>query len=175
MTIICALHDKGRTFIGADSQAVNDRTLLGDVEKWIEHDGWAVGVAGNYRTHCLLCNNAESLFKYIDGPGDFVCRVRDLLKQEDYNTDNDEGPKSYGQNFILAHSTGVWSVCTSFSVVAIPEGRLWADGSGRELGVGAGNLEGDKRSAGQRVRAAVYAATSNSTHCGGQIMVRELK
>lgn len=175
MTIICALHEKGRVWIGSDSLVTGADVVLGNAEKWVERDGWAIGSAGHYRTNCLLSRNADALFKHLDGQDDFVERVRELIRDDDYTPDDESGPKAYGQNFILAHRSGVWSVSISFSLVQISEGRLWAEGSGWELGIGAGNLENERRSAENRVRAAVYAAINNSVYCGGEIMVREVQ
>lgn len=173
MTIICAISDGKETWVGADSMAVGNGAMINSIEKWSFAHGWAAGAAGNLKTINLLHENADKLFDRLSGPGEFVARLATMF--EGYNTDSEQGPKSFGQDIILASQNGVWSICETLSYVHIPRNHLWADGYGGHFGLGAGNLKGDSRTNEERVRAAVYGAISNTNRCGGEIMVRELQ
>jgi len=75
---------------------------------------------------------------------------------------------------ILARPGEVWSVAADFSVVAIEPGRLWAEGSGRELAIGAAHALvelGSGLAAEQVVRRAVETAMALETSCGGTAWV----
>lgn len=173
MTVIVACRDGGTVWIGSDTQANNADTVVGPVEKWIIRKPWAVGVAGNWRTLNVLQANADDLFDGLAGAYDFTCRARGLLERDGFNAEQNVGPKEWGQEMILAHPGGVWSVCNSFSIVEVPEGQVWADGSGRAYALGASFA--CKGSAKERVRTAVKAAIRYSSACGGEVFLRSLK
>lgn len=175
MTIIAAVRDPERriTWIGSDTLAVQGGTKMLGCPKWVVRKPWAVGVAGNLRTTNVIAAHANDLLNGLAGAYDFTCRARGLLQQDGYNTDTDEGAKAYGQNMILAHPGRVWSICVAFGVFDIPGGEVWADGSGRAYGLGAGHVaKGGPRA---RLRAAVEAAIRYDDQCGGEPWIDQLR
>ena len=172
MTIICAITGGKETWVGADSLANNNDTVMNGIEKWAFSDGWGAASAGCFKTNNLLNDNKENLFDRLSTAKEFVGRLTDLFS--DYNTDTDVGPKLFGQNIILVNHKAVWMLDTSLAYVCIPKGYLWADGSGRGFGIGAGNLKNDSRSHKERVKAALYGAIEHDITCGGKMMIRSL-
>lgn len=167
MTVIAAIHDAGHTWIGSDTQATNCETVVNSARKWHVHNGWAVGSAGSLRTNNLINAHMVDLFTDLDSVFEFTLRMRKLLEDDGYNSDGDEGPKWWGQQMILVNRSCVWSICSGFSVIEIPEGELWADGSGRAYPLGAGHAYQGKPE--DRLLHAVNAAIRYDRGCGGEI------
>jgi len=172
MTVVCALSGGGETWIGSDTQAGSDGTRLLSVEKWAVRGEWAVGHAGNLRMTNLLREHADTVLADLDGPHEFTLRARRLMEDDGFNSDTEEGPKIWGQQFVLAHPRGVWSICTGLSVIEIPAGELWADGSGRAFALGAGHVIEDSAEA--RGRGALSAAILYDVGCGGDMWMHHL-
>ena len=107
------------------------------------------------------------LFKNLTGPVLFVDRAEKLFAN--FNTDNEEGPKCYGQEMILATPGKVWSITAELSYIEIPKGLLWADGSGRGYALGAGYAFSGKPEA--AVLVAIEAAINFDKSCGGEAIV----
>jgi len=153
--------------------ANNGGTKMYGVPKWFIRGSWAIGHAGDARTYALIAANADDILADLNGAFDFTYRMREVLDKDGYNTDTDEGPKSYGQNMILAHTSGVWSICTAFSIIEIPDGELWADGAGRAYALGAGYAV--TGNADHRIRAAINASIRYCDGCGGEVWMETLK
>jgi ATP-dependent protease HslVU (ClpYQ) peptidase subunit len=78
---------------------------------------------------------------------------------------------------MLARSDGVWNVGADFSVISLPADQLWAEGTGRELALGAAHAllsMNPNVAAKDIVRCAVEAAIAHDTTCGGGPWVEEL-
>ena len=174
MTIICALHDPETrsTWIGSDRRAVDNGTKVDVGPKWTLSDGWAVGHAGNLRAANLLQANADDLFHDLDGPLTFTNRVRSILEADGFNKDSAEGPGCWGQQMILATADSVWSIGITLEFYVIEAGEFWADGSGRSFALGAAFAHhGDAE---HKVHAALMAAITYETGCGGEPWIHEL-
>lgn len=172
MTVIAAIKAGKSTWIGSDTLAVNNGTKFCTGPKWRIANGWAVGAAGDLRTHNLIAVYLGDLTGGLVGAFDFTQRMRGLLERDGYNTDKEEGPAAWGQQIILAHKGGVWSIGTCFSIVEIPEGELWADGSGRAYALGAGHVA--KGTSKQRIASAIEAAMRYDSGCGGEVFMAKL-
>lgn len=122
----------------------------------------------------LLHANAKPLLDDLDGAFDFTDRLKDMFVEDGFNTDSEEGPKSYGQQVILAHHSCVWSVGVALDIVKIPAGEFWADGSGRAygLGVAAAFYPGNAEAI---VRKAVEVAIRYCDRCGGKPWLHKLE
>jgi len=170
MTIICAITDGKKTWVGADGLAVNNDTIINGIQKWSFAHNWGVASAGDFKTNNILEQNKLDLFDRLGNPVQFVERVRGLFS--DYNTDTDVGPKLFGQNLILACQHSIWMIDTALAIIPIQKNMLWADGSGRRYGIGAGNLQKDDRLHKDRIKSALYGAMKHDISCGGKIMIR---
>ena len=178
MTIICAMHDPDAkcTWIGSDGQCNDTGTIFTGVKKWAAGEFWAVAAAGNLRTVNLLIRHSDALFLNLESPFEFSCRARDLLRDDDYNTDKDEGPKSFRQHMILANYEGVWSIGPTFEVMEFGPGQFCADGSGYRLALGAAHVAlGKGISAEETLRLAIDAAKRYDDHCGGLTFIGKLE
>lgn len=178
MSIIAAMtcSRTGATWIGCDTLmcSASLRQIVGP--KWVVRAPWALGVAGHLRALNLFQHHAPALLGDLAHPFELAGRARELLKADGFTTESEDGvgPIVYGQMLILARPGEVWSVAADFSVVAIEPGRLWAEGSGRELAIGAAHALvelGAGLAAEQVVRRAVEAAIALETSCGGTAWV----
>lgn len=164
MSVICALHHDGRTWIGSDT-AANDGGLLTQCDpKWTLYGEWAVGAVGSSRTGDLIALNAEALFEG-DPLKTFPNKLQEILKEHDFNTDTEAGSPSYGVNLMLANPSGVWDICSGLSLAKCY--GFWAQGSGRSLAIGAAYAR-VLAHPDQIVKLAVEAAIQYDTGCGGK-------
>lgn len=180
MSIIAALWSEkaDRAWIGSDTMMCSGNLRQTVGPKWVVRQPWAAGIAGHLRTLNLFQHHGDELLHDLGGPYEFAQRARDLLRADGYSFEkNDAGPSMYGQMLILACPRGVWTVGGDFSVVATPAGRLWAEGSGRELALGAAHAllhAGVATAHDETVRHAIAAAIALDTTCGGSPWVDQL-
>lgn len=175
MTVIAAISNGTRTCIGSDTIAVNNGTVMHNGPKWIvaEDLAWAVGHAGCKRTFTLLSQAGSTLFAGCSNEQHMVDRLREIMLGDNYNTDSYKGPKCFGEQFIIASPSRVWSVSTCLGLLTIPNGELWADGSGRAYALGAGNFGGHHDHM-ARLHAALEAAIRYDDGCGEPTWTRGL-
>jgi ATP-dependent protease HslVU (ClpYQ) peptidase subunit len=138
MSVIATLIDEGggTTWIGSDAivSIGNLRQVFGP--KWILSGPWAIGVAGHLRAINVIQRHADAL-EDAEGPFELALRLRDLFKADGFREDAEaQGPAEFGQAMLLARPDGAWIVGSEFSIVPVPEGQLWAEGTGRELAIG---------------------------------------
>jgi ATP-dependent protease HslVU (ClpYQ) peptidase subunit len=169
---------EGSTWIASDTMATSGTLRLDCGPKWILHGPWAAGIAGFLRSANLIDENRARLLDGLDGPYDFVERVQALFRSDGYREERDErGPANLGQVLLLATAGRSWIVGGDFSVAEVPAGQLWAEGSGRELAIGAGHALVRQRplpDGEEIVRRAIDAALAFDTSCGGEAWVAEL-
>jgi len=180
MSVIAAIaSSKSRlTWIGSDTMVCSGELKLINGPKWIVREPWAVGVAGHLRTINVFHHHANELLGNLPDPYEFSRRARDLLKSDGYGEGKDtDGPPQFGQMILLARPAAVWTVGADFSVMPLPEGKLWAEGSGRDLAIGAAHaLLSVHGGLSERdvVRHAVEAAIIHDSNCGGSPWIAEL-
>lgn len=121
----------------------------------------------------VLEAHVEELFSQVKSPYDFATTARGLLKRDGYISASNAGPEMFGQAMILAHPSGLWSICEGFSVAQIEDGVAFAIGSGADFAIGVGNaVKGGEK---QRLREAISSAMRWSSTCGGSIWIKEIK
>jgi len=180
MSVIVALRtaDGRSTWIGSDTMVCSSDLKLDYGPKWVIHEPWAVGIAGHLRTVNLVAHNAASLLGNLESAYQFSGRARDLMKADGYRDNaEDRGPTEFGGAFILSCPTGAWTIASDFSVSAIPAGAAWAEGSGREISLGAMHALQSLRGAFAPdviLRHAIEAAISFDIACGGRVWLMEL-
>ena len=113
----------------------------------------------------------------LEEPFDFTCRFRKMLEEDGYHFDqNESGPKASGQWCILASPHGVWFISGVFCHTLFPTGVLCANGSGENYAYGAGHLARNLNHKPKKILAhALQAAMHFDTHCGGQMIIKELR
>lgn len=180
MSVIAAMYSSRTrsTWVASDTMVSSDslRQIIGP--KWIVRMPWAIGVAGHLRTINVFKHHAAELLENLTDAYEFAVRARDILKTDGYrDSEKGDGPPQFGQTLLLARCGGLWNIGADFSVIALPADQLWAEGTGRELALGAAHAllsSGANVPAGDVVRCAVEAAIAYDTTCGGKPWVEEL-
>jgi ATP-dependent protease HslVU (ClpYQ) peptidase subunit len=179
MSIIAALHHAGRgsTWIGSDTLVCSGSLKLPFGPKWVVRRPWAIGIAGHLRAVNVVDRYAAELTNQVSGPYELADRLRDLLKRDGFREGAEErGPLEFGQTLLLAHADGVWTLGSDFSTVAAPPDQLWAEGSGRDLAIGAAYILTSMRQLepAEIVRRAIETAVAFDVGCGGHAWVFDL-
>lgn len=179
MTIICALHQDGETWIGADSRTTwNGTAYSDDTEKWVvAADGSAaVAICGNARARYLLERAAEGDLFFKSTAHSVADRLRTAIKDDEWRTQGEDGGPSYIQvSGIYASTEGVWRIACDFLVQRVSAGTFYADGSGGPEARGAAYVMAKNGTApAEMLRTACEAAAALDSACGGPIFVRRL-
>jgi ATP-dependent protease HslVU (ClpYQ) peptidase subunit len=174
MTIIVALHNRGETWVGCDGMVSSRGHLFPlSVRKWLFaiNDMRAIAACGHSFTRNLMESVWDRDQILAREPIVEVAReLRRLMKADDIK---DESDGVAPNQFILATRGGVWDIAGDWSVSVIPEGVLWARGSGEDYANGAGHAtRGDGGKA--RVLKALEAACEYRGDCGGDLFVHRL-
>lgn len=179
MTIIAALHDPDRceTWIGSDTVMTRRGARLYCGPKWVQGEGWAIGIAGDWRTHNILAERRASVLADVASPFDLAERLRALLAQFDYDMKPppSEATQHCAQDFLVATKDGVWSISSDFSVIDVAP--FFADGSGCQFAQGAMRALYNAADFGPSdvLRAGLQAAIDYDIGCGGDIWHRKLE
>ena len=181
VSIIVALwfgNGRGGTWIGSDTTVCSDNIRQSFGPKWTVRPPWAIGVAGHLRAANVLFRGADALLQGLSDPDEFALRARAHLQADGFHGAADErGPVDLSQIVMLAHPEGVWSIGADFSVLPVPPGELWAEGSGREVALGAGYAllrAGSGMGGGEILRRTLEAAIALDITCGGEAWTCEL-
>lgn len=177
MTIVAALRQAGKIVYGYNDGAELDATpVLGTECPWITFGDWALGITGESGVQAIIAH-AVRVSPAIEDAYELIEHFRELLIANYVGSkEADEYVTAFGVYSILAHRSGrVWDVSGCLSLTEIPEGKLWANGSGRNFAIGADYasvLLGRVTAPADRVRIAVEAAIANDLHCVGEPVVR---
>lgn len=180
MSVIVALcsSKSGSSWIASDTMGISGNLTLGIGSKWIVRGPWAVGVAGHLRTINVFQNHADELLGDLSDAFEFTQRARSLLKSDGYGEGTEtDGPPSFGQMLMLVRPDMVFTVGADFSVMPLPVDKLWAEGSGRDLAIGAAHALGTVHgglSDRDVVRHAIETAITYDSICGGSLWMEEL-
>lgn len=137
MTIVCAVTDGKRTWIGSDRQmttSVDFAIQLRD-GKWVETpSGWWVGSSGWGR----LTNLVECCVERSYDAHGLAQRLRTLIVADGWEAcDSDEGPRQYNSRMLLARPGELWTVDSAGHVLRHPDHELAAIGDAEPVAVGA--------------------------------------
>jgi ATP-dependent protease HslVU (ClpYQ) peptidase subunit len=177
MTIITALHEDGETYFGyGNGTEVGGTPIFNNYSPWIILENWALGITGQSILQTHISNNTEVFSKIEDDPRVFTEKMSKLFTENDCGTRSDDGfVDIYGIYCILLHRSGkIWDLSGCLSLTEIPEGRLWARGSGGDYAIGADYgyvLHNKKANAKDRVFVATSSAIVNDIYCIGEAVV----
>ena len=177
MTTVCAVHIEGDgTWVGSDRQQTFDDTRIMGTPKWFGAYGWAVASAGNARTHNLLEQNVDAIFNKVADVAMVVDRLLTMFEDHNYNHDEDEGPRTFGQDLIVCapkkEGRGIWGIASCGAYWPVPINTLWAEGSGRSFAIGAAMFVSGGR---EKCEAALAAAIQYDIYSGGEPYVARLE
>ncbi|MBW8269288.1 hypothetical protein [Caldovatus aquaticus] len=172
----------GGTWVGSDTVVCADNIRHAFGPKWVVRAPWAIGVAGHLRAANVLFRGAETLLEGLSGPDEFALRARALLQADGFRGGAEErGPLDLAQTLLLARPGGVWAIGADFSILPVPAGTVWAEGSGREVALGAGHAllraaeaEGRRVDGAAVLRHTLETAIALDITCGGEAWIREL-
>lgn len=176
MTVLAAMHDRERkvTWIGSDTYASMGGVKFHCAPKWVVGSWWAVGCAGDGRLHTLVESRLTDELGEDRTAIDLAERLREIVKEDDWNTSTRTGAPDYDVWIMLANPEGVWTVCSAFSVDRMKS--YWADGSGGQVAMGAMFATQDRGLRPREiVRIGVEAAIEHERSCGGRAWVHGLE
>jgi ATP-dependent protease HslVU (ClpYQ) peptidase subunit len=137
MTIVCAITDGERTWIGSDRQVTTNGDMAIQLRegRWTElPSGWWVGHSGWSR----MTNLIELCTADDYSPCELAAAVRDHVKADGWKpSDVDEGPVQHNGRLVLAKPGEVWTVDSSLAVLRHPDHELAAIGDADQFAVGA--------------------------------------
>lgn len=177
MTVICALRDGDKVWIGSDSRMTSGggHIYAGAHQKWIHWGDWWIGISGTPRLANVI---ALAPVPPADASVlEIVNTLRRLTKEDDWSAgspgNGNGGPQDNGHNAIIVtpdrrvFDLGCrWSVTEAFD-------NFTACGSGCEYAYGAAYASREKP-LGQIVMTALQAACVMSATCGEPLFVQQV-
>jgi hypothetical protein len=178
MTILTALKAADDIFYGYnDGQTVGDSPMPGQGCPWIVFGRWALGVSGSSGIFNVIRHHAADLVIDKASAADIIFKLRRILIEYGFGHRDDGEPEDrYGIWCILVNIDGeIWDVDDKLAYSSIPEGILWARGSGMDYALGADFVSSKQGLAPEvRIRVATDAAIALDLFCGGASHVRVL-
>jgi hypothetical protein len=185
MSVIVALVDEGRTYIGSDRLAITQSGQCWDVgEKWYEgEDDWWFGALGDTRVTDIIRANIRTLTlaplgAEPFGPDVFVRRLlhffEDAGRMRPQFPDNTTAPVWFDGG-ILACPGNAWEVDCQLGITPVLPYSLAARGSGAQVAIGAAwGVEFGRRGLSEEqmapfalVSAAIQAAEAHNVNVRG--------
>jgi ATP-dependent protease HslVU (ClpYQ) peptidase subunit len=143
VTTVVGHHDPEtqETWIGVDTRGVWDRFVFPTLApKLVRLHGWVLGYTGDGKTYDVMTRASDDLSKN-ETIWDLAVAVQRVLKEADYRDIQrveESGPPGYGQQFLAANASGIWSIGSQGTVVTpIPAWGFLAIGSGEDFAYGA--------------------------------------
>ncbi len=171
MTILAAIKEHGGAIhYGADSQLTMGSTaIIGLTSKWRRIGEFLVGAAGEARTEQLF-QHERYRFEELTTIWDFANLLRDLINEDEWKSDVEDGCMTYPVALLVIHHGQIWFVGADLTPLKIPPGIFICAGSGSPYAYGAAHAL-EKASPARRLKAALLAAVAYDTSCGGPIEV----
>ena len=175
MTIICALYDNdaGKFWLGCNSGSlVGDTVIPEHRTKWLRYTNWAIAVAGRGVAHDALEMERAKFPNQTSEISQVTNFIRTAFAKYDIGEMSD-GAKDFEVSGLIAHAGGgLYNVDTRLAVSRIPEGAMWACGSGMEFALGAdAALKTKGFNAQDRMETAVLAAIDLDSGCPGEPII----
>lgn len=170
MTIITALFDGTNTWLGYNDGATIGDTVLASVMKpWLLFGSWALGVTGESAQQDILELNIDRLQDTGTNPLIVTNKLRTIFTDYGHMSNDENAAPSFKIWCILAHRDGrIWDIDAHLAITLIPQGMLWARGSGTDFALGADTiLQGLDISQEDRIIKATNAAITSDVYCAG--------
>ncbi len=177
MTIICALRQKGCTWIGSDTQAtLGDNRLHAIRNKWVLGEGCALGVCGAAAFLTAFEHFDSEIRAEWDG---YEVGRWTAGKIADLGTEPDKGKGKapwVDCSLLFATPRKLMSICATGGAVSYSIGEFCAQGSGDEYAQGAAFVAkrlGEKEPM-RILTLSIQAAMHFDTGCGGRVWIEKL-
>ncbi len=175
MTILCALFDQRENcfWLGCNGSALVGQTRLPEKRsKWLRLADWAIAFTGSGIADMAIISERPKFPSHSEDVQQIISFL--LTTFEKYNIgEKEEGHQDFNLSGLLVHKSGLlFDVDSRLSVSAIPQGTLWARGSGMDFALGADEVA--KKwgiSAEERIEFAVQAAIDLDAECPGDVMI----
>ena len=178
MTIICALYDAdaSKVWLGCNSGSlIGDTVMPEHGTKWLRFTSWAIAVSGSGIARDLLETERAKFPNQTTDINQITAFVRTAFSKYDFG-EMSEGAKDYDVSGLIAHSSGaLYHLDRRLSIAKIPEGAMWACGSGMEFALGADlALKIKGFDAQERMETAVLTAIDLDSGCPGEPVIENL-
>ena len=178
MTVIAAQCLNEEILLGySDGAELGGTPVAGTSIPWIFFGAWALGITGVSAAQRVLSYELKS--KVDDGfqVDDVINCINGILVDNYFGSKDDgENVMSFGIYSILVNKDGrVWDVGGCLTFTQIPEGAVWAQGSGADYVIGADHAlrkHSVNLSDNDRLIACLEAAIANDLYCIGNPVVR---
>ena len=175
MTILCAVYDADarKFWLGCNSGGLVGDTILPEHgTKWLRFTKWAVAVSGLGIVRDLLEAERAKFPNQSSDISQVSNFIRTTFGKYEFG-EMSEGAKDYDICGLIAHSEGtLHHLDRRLSASRIPQGAMWACGSGMEFALGADMaLKTKGFSAQERIETAVLAAIDLDSGCPGEPIV----
>lgn len=175
MTIICALYDaaESKVWLGCNSASLVGETIVPDHRtKWLRFTNWAIAVSGRGVAHDVLEAERAKFPNQTSDIAQVMGFIRTAFGKYELGEMSD-GAKDYDVCGLIAHTGGaLYAFDTRLALSRIPEGTMWACGSGMDFALGADMAMKSKGySAQERIETAILAAIDFDSGCPGEVIV----
>ncbi|MEL6360813.1 MAG: hypothetical protein AAFR21_06975 [Pseudomonadota bacterium] len=175
MTIICAVYDADarQVWLGCNSGSLVGDTIMPEHRtKWLRFANWAVAISGRGVASDIIELERAKFPNQSSDVSQVTSFLREAFRKHDLG-EMDGGAKDYDISGLIAHSSGdLYHVDTRLAVSTIPQGVMWACGSGMDFALGAENAMKTKGfSAQERLETAVLTAMDLDSGCPGEPII----
>lgn len=178
MAIICAVYDAetSKTWLGCNSGSLTGDTIMPEHgTKWLRFTSWAIAFAGTGIARDLLEIERPKFPNQTTDIGQVASFIRTAFAKHEFGT-IDDGARAYSITGLIAHSEGaLYSLDRRLAISKIPDGAMWACGSGMAYALGADSgLKIKGFNTQERIETAVLAAIDLDSGCPGEPIVESL-
>ena len=178
MTIVCAIYDTdaGKVWLGCNSSQLLNGTVMPEHKtKWLRFTNWAVAFSTSGIAHDVLETERAKFPNQTSEISQVMSFIRTAFDKFGLGETKD-GVRDYNVSGLVAHTSGaIFNVDTRLSVSRIPEGTMWACGSGMEFALGAdGVLKLKGFSVQERIESAVFTAIDLDSRSPGEPIIESI-
>ncbi|MGF1544623.1 MAG: hypothetical protein ACFB00_09015 [Parvularculaceae bacterium] len=175
MTIICAVYDPdaGKFWLGCNSGSLVGDTIIPEHRtKWLRFANWAIAFSGSGVADDALETERGKFPNQATDVHQVTAFIRASFERYDLG-EKDDGAKDFGVSGLIAQTGGMlYDVDGRLSLGRIPEGTMWARGSGMDFALGADMAMKTKGFGPQeRLETAVLTAIDLDSGCPGEPIV----
>lgn len=177
MAIVCAIFDAStkKFLLGCNSgRLVGDAIVPEHRTKWMRFTNWAIALSGLGVAGDVLEQERAKFPNTTSDVNQVMAFIRAAFGKFDIG-EMSERSKDYDVSGLIAHTSGaLYHFDPRLALARIPEGAMWACGSGMEFALGADMAMKSKgHSPQERIEMAVLAAIDFDSGCPGEPMVEK--
>ena len=178
MTVVAAISNNGILTLGhSNGSELGGTPVVGGFSPWIQFADWALGITGESSVQRLLEFELRNGDLDLSSPEHVISSILRILNENQVGSKSDDDyVTTYGIYSILVNvrEKCVWDVSGCLSLTRIPDGKIWAQGSGADYVIGANHAlvrVGTSLSDAEMMELCIDAAVTNDVHCIGAPVV----